>query len=161
VSHTNRQATVRLRGHTLLCLQGFRGEGYSPGFIDNLAAIHRSLTEHPEQVIEVVDAPDTVCGACPHRIASGCSLKGEDSEEGMKEQDRHVLSLLGLKAGSLVRWSEVLDRIRASIRGDSLPNICGQCRWLPLGYCREGIEKLRSKEAVSSQLINLKLTADS
>src|SRR2546423_2260913 len=53
------RADVRLRAHTLLCLQGFRGEGYSPSFIDNLARIHRDLIEHPEQWVEVVDAPDT------------------------------------------------------------------------------------------------------
>ncbi|MDF0651721.1 MAG: hypothetical protein P0121_09670 [Nitrospira sp.] len=28
--------------------------------------------------------------------------------------------------------------------GDDLPSTCGSCRWLPLGYCREGIDRLRS-----------------
>ena len=31
---------IRVRAHTLLCLQGFRGEGYSAGFVENMAAIH-------------------------------------------------------------------------------------------------------------------------
>lgn len=148
VGHESR-ADVRLRAHTLLCLQGFRGEGYSPSFIDNLARIHRVLAEHPEQWVEVVDAPDTVCGACPHLALSGCSLNGDGFEEIMQAQDRHVLRLLGLSAGIRVRWSEILDRIRTAITGDSLPSICGQCRWLPLGYCRDGIERLRAAGSVT------------
>ncbi len=148
VGHESR-AGVRLRAHTLLCLQGFRGEGYSPSFIDNLARIHRDLAEHPDQWVEVVDAPDTVCGACPHLATAGCSLRGEGFEESMSAQDRHVLRLLGLQAGIRVQWSEILDRIRTAITGDSLPSICGQCRWLPLGYCRDGIERLRAADSVT------------
>jgi len=143
MSGTHPPSPLRLRGHTLLCLQGFRGEGYSPGFTDNLAAIHRSLSENPDQVVELVEEPDTVCGACPHRAPAGCTLNGTGSEAGMQAQDRHVLKRLGLAAGSVVRWHDVLERIRVSITGSDLPNICGSCRWLPLGYCKEGIDRLR------------------
>ena len=145
------ESVVRIRGHTLLCLQGFRGEGYSPDFIVNMAGIHRDLAGDPDRWVEVVEAPDAVCGACPHLVSSGCSLNGNDSEEGMQAQDRHVLSILGLQAGSRVRWGEVLDRIRTSVKGDDLPDICGSCRWLPLGYCKEGIEKLRNGEGGRSE----------
>lgn len=134
---------IRLRGHTVLCLQGFRGEGYSRGFIENLTRIHRDLTEHPETLVTLVDTPDAVCGACPHRAEIGCSLNGDASEQEMRAQDRHVLALLRFQPGVCVRWVDILDRIRRSVTGDSLPGICGRCRWLPLGYCREGIERLR------------------
>jgi hypothetical protein len=134
---------IRLRGHTLLCLQGFRGLGYSPSFIENLDRIHRELAVHPERAVEVGETPDIVCGACPHQMPSGCTLNGEGTEAQMHAQDRHVLSLLGLNGGDRLQWSQVLDRIRSTLSGDDLPTICGQCRWLPLGYCREGIEQLR------------------
>jgi hypothetical protein len=134
---------IRIRAHTLLCLQGFRGKGYSPEFVRNLSTIHGNLFENPETFVEVVDMPDAVSGACPHQEASGCALNGPLSEEEMCLQDRHVLALLDLQAGARVQWSEVLNRIRASLTGASLPAICGQCRWLPLGYCREGIDRLR------------------
>lgn len=142
---------IRLRGHTLLCLQGFRGEGYSPEFTDNLAAIHQRLAANPDQPVQVVEEPDAICGACPHRAPAGCTLNGQESEAGMQAQDRHVLTRLGLQAGALVRWGDVLDRIRGSVRGSDLPGICGQCRWLPLGYCAEGIETLRRQDAISIQ----------
>lgn len=134
---------IRLRGHTLLCLQGFRGEGYSPGFVENMAAIHRALTTDPDRQIEVIASPDAVCGACPHRQLSGCTLNGERSEEAMVVQDHEVMRRLGLMAGDRLRWGDLLERIRNSVGGEDLPSICGSCRWLPLGYCREGINRLR------------------
>lgn len=134
---------IRLRGHTLLCLQGFRGEGYSPEFISNMAAIHQALTQAPDRQIEVIASPDEICAACPHLQSSGCRLNGERSEAEMVEQDLVVIQGLGLKVGDRLRWVDLLERIRNSISGDDLPAICGTCRWLPLGYCREGINQLR------------------
>jgi hypothetical protein len=148
MSGTRPPAPIRLRGHTLLCLQGFRGEGYSRDFTDNLAAIHTSLSGNPDHPVELVEEPDAVCGACPHRAPAGCALNGNGSEAGMQAQDRAVLKRLGLSGGGVVRWRDVLERIRISITGSDLPGICGQCRWLPMGYCAEGIERLR-KEANS------------
>ncbi len=142
VIHNDLSPPIRLRGHTLLCLQGFRGKGYSPEFVENMSAIHRILTDHPETLVEVLDSPDVVCGACPHRHPIGCTLNGDRSEEELKDQDHVVLRRLGLQVGRRVRWQDVLDRIRASLRSDDLSAICGNCRWLPLGLCREGIERL-------------------
>ncbi len=136
---------IRIRAHTLLCLQGFRGEGYDPAFVDNMAAVDRSLAVHAEAVVEVLASPDALCAACPHRRTEGCTLNGEDSERDMRQQDGVVLTKLGLKTGDRVTWREILERIRRAVSGDDLPSICGNCRWLPLGYCREGIERLRTK----------------
>ncbi|MBI3355246.1 MAG: DUF1284 domain-containing protein [Nitrospirae bacterium] len=144
VTEDSSSALIRLRGHTLLCLQGFRGEGYSSEFIANVAAINGTLTDHPEVLVEVLASPDAVCAACPHRHPSGCTLNGERSEEEMMEQDHEALRRLELKAGDRLRWREILVRIRASVTGDDLPSICGGCRWLPLGYCGEGINRLHN-----------------
>lgn len=133
---------IALRGHTLLCLQGFRGEGYSPAFVDNMAAIHAALAANPDRLIRLHAEPDTVCAACPH-LAAGCTLNGLGSESEMARQDRDVLARLDLTAGAVVTWRDVLARIRRAISGDDLPSICGSCRWLPLGYCAEGLKRLR------------------
>jgi len=136
---------IKLRGHTLLCLQGFRGEGYSPEFVSNMAAIHRMLNEDLDRQIEVIASPDTVCAACPHRQSSGCTLNGARSETEMVEQDHEVMRRLGLVAGDRLRYGDLLERIRKSVRGDDLPSICGNCRWLPLGHCRDAIDQLRNQ----------------
>ena len=135
---------IRIRAHTLLCLQGFRGEGYNAGFVENMAAIHQRLTEDPLQWVEIMDAPDAMCAACPHLSPTGCSLHGEESEPHMQVQDHDVLARLGIHVGDRLSWAEILDRIRTSLTGESLTHICGQCRWLSLGYCRNGIERLRA-----------------
>ena len=142
---TERDHVLTLRGHTLLCLQGFRGKGYSKDFIENLAAVQRSLSVDPEQPVEVTDRGDVVCGACPHQAATGCSLNGIGSEDAIRAQDHDVLRRLGLAPGDRVAWETILQRIAGTISGDSLDGICGQCRWLPLGHCREGIDRLRGR----------------
>ncbi len=136
--------SVRIRGHTLLCLQGFRGEGYSAGFVTNMAAIHQRLADNRSQWVEIIDAPDAICAACPHLLPTGCSLHGEGSELHMQAQDHDVLMRLGLHVGDRLPWGDILDRICTSLTGESLTDICGQCRWLSLGYCREGIDRLRA-----------------
>ncbi|HTK87661.1 MAG TPA: DUF1284 domain-containing protein [Nitrospiraceae bacterium] len=136
-----------MRAHTLLCLQGFRGEGYSAGFVDNMAAIHQRLADDSSQWLEIIATPDAICGACPHLAASSCSLHGAGSEDAMQAQDRDVLARLDVHEGDHLTWAEILDRIRASLTGESLTNICGQCQWLSLGYCREGIERLRKMQS--------------
>ena len=158
---------IRIRAHTLLCLQGFRGKGYSPEFVENLGGIHEVLFENPDSWVEVVDAPDAekdrkvrhTLLACPHREHSGCAINGPLSEEEMRLQDRHVLTLLGLQAGTRVQWREILDRIRGSITGAGLPGICGQCRWLPLGYCREGIDRLRDNAGSKAEIQTVRMPA--
>jgi hypothetical protein len=143
---------IRIRAHTLLCIQGFRGAGYSPEFVDNLSKIHETLFGDPQTWVEIVDTTDAVCGACPHGQPAGCTLNGPMSEQEMRGQDRHVLTRLGLKAGTRIQWREILNRIRTStITGENLPDICGQCRWLPLGYCREGIDRLRQEPAPEAE----------
>jgi hypothetical protein len=134
-----------------LCLQGFRGEGYSADFVANMAVVHQALTTDPDRRIEVIASPDAVCGTCPHKQLSDCTLNGERSEEEMVEQDREVIRRLGLTAGDRLRWGDLLELIRNSVSGKDLPSICSSCRWLPLGYCWEGINRLR--EATVSETI--------
>jgi hypothetical protein len=108
-----------------------------------MAAIHHRLSAHPEVLVEVATSPDAVCAACPHQQSFGCTLNSEQSEDEMVAQDQVVMRRLGLKEGDCLRWEEILMRIRAAVSGEDLPSICGSCRWLPLGYCREGINRLR------------------
>ncbi len=132
-----------VRAHTLLCLQGFRGEGYSPPFVGKMGAIHRRLSAEPKRPVQVIARPDEICNACPHLHPDGCRLKGPGFEEAMKQQDRAVMARLGITEGETLPWGEILCRIAARVEGGDLDEICGACPWLPLRYCREGIDALR------------------
>lgn len=140
-----RSSPIRLRAHSLLCLQGFRGHGYSVDFVQNMSDVHRTLYEQPDTLVEVVDAPDALCGACPHHALTGCSVKGQHSEREIVNQDHVVLNRLELKPGSVLRWRDILERIPQSIYGSDLPSICGACPWLLLGVCAQGIDALRDR----------------
>jgi len=131
-----------IRAHTLLCLQGFRGEGYSPVFVENMGTIHRRLSADPKTLVRVVARPDAICDACPHLHPDGCRLKGRGFEKAMKRQDQEVMLRLGIAEGEVLPWEEVLHRIAGGVEGGDLDAICGGCPWLPLGYCREGVDAL-------------------
>lgn len=53
---------VKLRGHHLICLHFFKGEGYSKAFVENL----REVVKRAEnRTLEIVTGGDDVCAACP------------------------------------------------------------------------------------------------
>lgn len=125
-----------------LCLLGFRGSGYSPGFVARMQAIQDALKAAPERRVALVDRPDRICDACPNLADGGCTLGGPDHEAHMRDHDREVLRRLDLPAGVAQPWSEVLTRIGGRIRGADLDAICTTCPWLPLGVCRESVDAL-------------------
>src|SRR5712691_3363516 len=98
---------VTIRGHTLLCLQGFRGEGYSPAFVENMAAIHQLLLTSPGASVRVVQKPDQICVACPNLAPEGCHLHGPGSEAGMRTQDADVMTRLGIADGEILTWRDI------------------------------------------------------
>jgi hypothetical protein len=134
---------IPLRAHTLLCLQGFRGRGYSESFVDAMTSVHRTLLDEPERPVRVLASPDAICDACPNKRAGGCTLGGPDHESHMRAQDLDVMRRLGLVPGQILSWSGILHRIGTRVRGTDLPAICTTCPWLSLGWCAEGIEALR------------------
>lgn len=136
---------ITLRGHTLLCLQGFRGEGYNARFTERLSTIHKDLTTNPNHLVKVIQAPDTLCEACPNLGTEGCQVNGSGSEREMSAQDTDVMTRLGIDLETTLPWKTILDRIGQKIQGSHLSEICGDCRWLPLGYCHEGIDVLGGK----------------
>jgi hypothetical protein len=125
---------VRLRGHHILCLLGFRGLGYDEEFVANMTRVH-SRVFLQDCLIELVTGPDDICSACP-RLEKGC--------KSVKEKDSKVLRLLNLQPSEQVESSEIFTRVAKTIKPDDLEHICPRCRWRSLGYCAEGIETLIS-----------------
>ena len=133
---------MKLRGHNLLCIQGFVGKGYSDEFVANMTGVIADLSE--DSRVTVVAEPDALCEACPHLRQSGCSLHGPGTEEGIRSQDRAVLQRLGIQGGETITWGETLNRIRRSVAPEDLDCICGSCPWLPMGHCKAGLRRLRA-----------------
>src|SRR3989304_5831182 len=88
---------AKLRGHHLICLNFFRGEGYSENFIKNIYAILKN------EKLEVVNGPDEICARCPYLEDNKCS-SNEYTDEKILLQDKEALRLLGFKPGQTVDW---------------------------------------------------------
>jgi hypothetical protein len=122
---------VRLRGHHLLCLLTFVGEGYTPSFTRNYRRIAERLSGG--EPIEIVEGPDDICRPMLGLPDAHCR------NESIHERDRHALGaiadLLGfpLGAGSvLVLDGDRLAGLRAAFAAGTIRTACDECEWSSL-----------------------------
>ncbi|MHB9112032.1 MAG: DUF1284 domain-containing protein [Thermoleophilia bacterium] len=134
---------IRLRAHHLLCIHGFRGQGYSPLFVANMARLVHRLENSPETSIQVVNGADDVCSACPHMDEGKCIRP----DQRVDELDQRVRAQLGFDKGYSASWSSILDIIRDRIDPFRLEVVCDGCRWLDLDYCTNGLASLARVKA--------------
>jgi hypothetical protein len=139
----NEGTLLILRAHHLLCILGFRGLGYSEEFAARMARIAGQLRSSPHTVVKVVYKPDEICAPCPFLKDGGCQQKGAQSEEDVRRRDLAVIDKLGLATGDRLPWADITARIKSRMRPEDLDAICGDCQWLSLGYCADGIRALK------------------
>ena len=112
-----------LRGHHLICLHFYRGEGYSREFVVNLTNL---LERAREKGVTIETGADDVCRSCPSLKGSRCSSSVTADEE-IREMDREALKLLELTPGRAMEWAELRRRAAALFRQwhDRYCRICG------------------------------------
>jgi hypothetical protein len=115
---------VRLRGHHLICLHFFNGEGYDSAFIENLANV---LKRAESEDIMVCGETDDICESCPYCKEFKCEY-GEGADEDIKEMDTMALDLLETENWSIVRWEGVKGKI-PEIFPRWYKNQCPECDW--------------------------------
>jgi hypothetical protein len=129
---------LRLRGHHILCLHGYRGLGYSPEFVANMWVVRDRLRDSPNLRVKVLDSPDDICAACPHLADGRCRRKDDESEPRVREKDRSILQRLSLAPGDVLPAGKLFD-LAAGTFSDGLDEVCSTCRWFPLGWCAAGL----------------------
>jgi hypothetical protein len=115
---------ISLRGHHLICLNFFHGEGYDETFIDNLRNILSRVEE--EGIIVTLDADD-VCSACLWLKEGRCKFD-ESSDQEMKEMDEKAINLLGLSSGDKVHWNTIREKL-PSLFTEWFSLYCRECDW--------------------------------
>lgn len=98
-----------LRGHHLICLHFFAGEGYSAEFIANLQVVLERLRHTP---LRLVEGPDDVCAACPS-LRDGACVSESGGEEHIRSLDSLANELLGVEPGGLLDFAQVRTRLPA------------------------------------------------
>jgi len=121
----NVRKPIRFRGHHLICLHFFKGEGYNPEFIENLAHLINRAKAGEE--IKVSAGADDVCRMCPFLNNEEC-FYNEVAEAEIREMDSLALKLLRLKKQDSINWLDIKNRISA-VFGKWAAIYCGKCGW--------------------------------
>lgn len=129
-----------IRGHHLLCIQGFRGLGYNDEFVSKMKMVTGTLAGNHDQIIQVVAEPDIICQACPHN-KEGCQ-KNCSQDDHISLRDKKILARLGLAEYDRKTYGEILNLIKERIPVQDLATLCHSCPWISLGYCSQGIALL-------------------
>jgi hypothetical protein len=113
-----------LRGHHLICLHFFSGEGYDAAFVENLRNV---IAVAEEGIVQVRDGADAICKNCPSLKFNRCTHSAQ-AEDDITALDRLALSLLGLSSGQLVSWQDIRNML-PSIFSAWYESSCNGCGW--------------------------------
>ncbi|NHB88139.1 DUF1284 domain-containing protein [Photorhabdus tasmaniensis] len=119
--------TISLRGHHLLCILTYAGNGYSPGFIENYNKI---ISRIQNEDILIVEGPDDICAP----------LLGEDDPHCLGKsviiRDSHALEAVGalmgrpVEVGHTLRLDETyLKQARWAFNRRIVRAACVGCEW--------------------------------
>ena len=130
---------LKLRGHHLLCLQGFQGYGYDDNFVKNMIQVN-NLRKLDETLIEVVNMADDICKACPNLIDGKC--KDNKNNENIIAMDNVVLSKID--SSRTFKSNELFDEINNNFNDlKSVEDICLNCSWWEQCLFVKNLEKNR------------------
>lgn len=134
-----REGSARLRGHHFVCLQFYRGEGYSPPFVANLNRIVELVAGQPALV---VGGADDVCAACPGLAPDSSCIDPSAGEVEVRRLDRLAFVALGVAPGDTLSLAEARERLSVDVVaiGRWRAEACAGCAWEDV--CEDGWARL-------------------
>jgi hypothetical protein len=135
---------IRLRGHHLLCLLGFRGMGYSEPFANNMMDIYEQLYQEPTTQVTIVRGSDDLCKSFP------CDQPNHCDNQNVHERDEFIRKHLDLEVGDCLAWQQILDRVKSNVKSDHIPEWCATCPWLSYGVCEAGVDRIANGDGLQS-----------
>jgi uncharacterized protein len=130
VSEHEYDMSIRLRAHHLLCMLTFAGDGYSPEFTANFAAVVARIGAG--EAVELVDGPDDVCAPLDGSGDTHCA------EPTVRRRDRDALRALAeadpplSAARPLILDRAAIAAMRAHFAAGTIRAACGGCQWSEL-----------------------------
>jgi len=128
-------STPRLRGHHMVCLHFFAGEGYSKKFVENLWQV---LDRLKEECFLLVEGADDVCDACPS-LRDGICTNEPGGEVEMRRLDALAMALLGVDPGAELAFADVYRSLPCAL-SVWRSRACAGCRFESL--CADKVDAL-------------------
>ena len=125
-----------------MCTLGFRGKGYSAGFVRNYKKIVQTLTANEDVRIEVVEYMDDVCTVCPNKI-NEIVCKAQDK---ITKLDIAHSKTLKLKPGEIMSWRQAKANIKKYMSIEKFHLSCQGCSWKKYGVCEQSLEDLLNSD---------------
>ncbi|MCL2687017.1 MAG: DUF1284 domain-containing protein [Methanobrevibacter sp.] len=134
---------ISLRGHHLLCLQGYQGYGYDEKFKAKIETIINQLNTNDYKVT-LTDSADDLCKSCPNLKDGKCvgelqsSNKSSENQEKINKNNSKIIKIdnIILKKAKLEKNQEYSFNKAISIVNKSFHNIkdvekvCKDCKWI-------------------------------
>lgn len=130
---------IRLRGHHLVCLHYYHGDGITEAY-----AVHlRERVERAQQGEKIIVArgADDICEACPHLQESLCQGNTAEEEE-IQKLDQQALALLKCQVGDMALWDDIRHQVE-SAEPSWFESFCYGCTWVQ--YCDRGRKKCNTE----------------
>lgn len=126
-----------LRGHHLICLVAFQGEGYSEAFAVNFKKLQKTYLGKPKEKVKVIAGPDMACKKCPHLSMHTCISPTDGPNSRIIALDKKTFKMLKIKPGIYV-IGELHQRLRRLTK-PSLHSFCSHCSWYGKTPCQKHI----------------------
>ena len=122
--------TLRLRPHHLLCVLTYRGEGYSPAFIENFDAIARRIGQG--EAVEIVFGPDDICAPLLNGDDHHCTGESVSRRDALAAEELNNRLELDIAALKTVDLAAHLYRLREAFAEGEIRSACLGCDWQAL-----------------------------
>ncbi len=133
---------LKLRGHHIFCLIGFRGMGYSKEYAANMAKVQEKLRAFPDTPLCLVNGADDLCAKFP------CDQPYHCDTARVLEQDQRFLDKLQLQVGEVITWREIENRVQHLVTPAVIEEVCFDCQWRGYGVCEEGVQRIRQGQGL-------------
>lgn len=97
---------VRIRGHHLICLSFFHGNGHSPAFAKSVLRALGELDENPALIIK---ENDDLCAHCATQVTDEKLCTGDDCAP--CRLDALALELLDVRVGETIEFAQIRRRL--------------------------------------------------